>query len=251
MVHTRISPNQTGRIEHQRAGSWRHLARNILAGIAALLALLLTATAVTTPASATERLWCGTCPAGYTWAVTIGAPEYCYACTVGYSAQQFADGPFCFSCPAGYGLSTLGSGQIQCLSADGVTAAAVSWAKPNWAKVSWQIPQAGQPCPPGTFAYTADDGYTGRLRFKGIGNFACFGGATYPEAWKSEASCNDYGCNFGQRNTVEECLDLGASKGAAEVVYGVNPPRVGECWLQNSCRDRGPHESFDYYRIGN
>lgn len=102
---------------------------------------------------------------------------------------------------------------------------------------------------------TVGDGYVNQsFIFDGIddymntGNHACFGGARYPESWRSEASCGGYGCNFGRKNSVEACLRLGASKGAAEVVFGLSGRgRDNECWLQTSCANKGPHASFSYF----
>jgi hypothetical protein len=88
---------------------------------------------------------------------------------------------------------------------------------------------------------TPSAGYTSR------GGYACYGGADYPPGWRSEARCVDYGCLFGQFSR-DECLALGARKGAGEVIHG-NPGggRSNECWLQNSCADLRPHGDFTLF----
>lgn len=80
------------------------------------------------------------------------------------------------------------------------------------------------------------------------GGYACYGGADYPPGWRKEARCIDYGCHFGQLSR-DECLALGARKGAGEVIHG-NPGggRSNECWLQNSCADLRPHGDFTLFR---
>lgn len=80
--------------------------------------------------------------------------------------------------------------------------------------------------------------------------YACYGGAVYPDSWRSEASCGSYGCNFG-RMSRERCLALGVEKGAGEVIHG-NPGggRSNECWLQDSCADLRPSPDFTYFDLG-
>lgn len=86
--------------------------------------------------------------------------------------------------------------------------------------------------------------------YRSVGAYACFGGADYPQAWRNEATCNAYGCNFGTLNR-NQCLALGASKGAREVVHGTSGGgRSNECWLQNSCADVRPHTEFVSFRAG-
>jgi hypothetical protein len=57
--------------------------------------------------------------------------------------------------------------------------------------------------------------------------------------------------NFGRKSSAEECLRVGAAKGAAEVVFGVSGIRANECWLQNSAQDKRPHANFSCYSCGN
>ena len=83
--------------------------------------------------------------------------------------------------------------------------------------------------------------------YSNSGGFACFGSATYPVSWRSEASCNSFGCYFGRMNSVQECLQLGAAKGATEVVFGTSGSRANECWLQSSCGDKRPHNNFSFF----
>lgn len=86
--------------------------------------------------------------------------------------------------------------------------------------------------------------------YRNSGGYACFGGATYPDRWRSEASCNAYGCNFGHKRSEQACLQLGAAKDAAEVVFGTSGSRANECWLQTSCANKGPHGNFSYFVRG-
>lgn len=80
------------------------------------------------------------------------------------------------------------------------------------------------------------------------GAFACFGGATFPASWRSEAQCVDYGCQFGRLGR-DSCLALGARLGAAMVIHGDQQRgRSNECWLQNSCADLRPHADFSLYQ---
>jgi hypothetical protein len=169
---------------------------------------------------------------------------------------------WCVKCPPGTNLTLFGRDRYYCMVPGTNQSAGVPlWAKPSWAKVIWDV-QGGRcidtyirfgdefcyRCPVGYAITTAVTDYGKQKGYTNTGRFACFGGAVYPESWKNEASCNAYGCNFGQKNTVEECLALGERKGAMEVVYGVKVPRLRECWLQNSCQDKRPHKCFDYYR---
>jgi len=93
---------------------------------------------------------------------------------------------------------------------------------------------------------TPDNGATDEVYSNG-GGYACFGGAAYPDRWQDDARCNDYGCYFGRKRSPEECLALGKSKNAAEVVYGTSGSRAKECWLQNGCADKRPHGNFTYF----
>jgi TIR domain len=82
-----------------------------------------------------------------------------------------------------------------------------------------------------------------------VGYFACFGGAEYPDGWRSEAPlCTSYGCLFGKM-TEAACLTLAASKGSKTVIHGYKgTSRADECWLQNSCGDLRPHSEFTLFR---
>ena len=95
---------------------------------------------------------------------------------------------------------------------------------------------AGPPPPPLPAGYS--DG----------GNFACFGGASFPESWRTQARCVAYGCQF-DRMELDSCLALGDRMGASLVIHG-NPwgGRADECWLQNSCADMRPHGDFTIYQ---
>lgn len=80
------------------------------------------------------------------------------------------------------------------------------------------------------------------------GNFACYGGASFPESWRSQARCVGFGCQFARMDR-DSCLQLGARMGAALVIHG-NPwgGRADECWLQNSCADMRPNGDFTIFR---
>ncbi len=81
------------------------------------------------------------------------------------------------------------------------------------------------------------------------GGYACFGGATYPDAWRAEANCNAYGCLFG-RMSRDQCLALGRARGAGEMIHGIpGRGRSNECWLQDSCADLRPHPDFTYFGL--
>ncbi len=84
--------------------------------------------------------------------------------------------------------------------------------------------------------------------YQNRGGYACSGGADYPSAWRREASCFGYGCNFGKLE-LKSCLALGARKGTKLVIHG-NPggSRANECWLQNSCVDLHPSGEFTLFR---
>lgn len=87
-----------------------------------------------------------------------------------------------------------------------------------------------------------------RISYKMRGGFACYGGAEYPESWRSEASCVDFGCNFGNLS-LEMCLALGIQKGARQVIHGnTGGSRSDECWLQHSCVNLQPNSEFSDYR---
>ena len=84
-----------------------------------------------------------------------------------------------------------------------------------------------------------------RIVYANAGNFACFGGAEFPESWRGEAAiCPPYGCNFGKL-PLADCLALGAKKQSKVVIHGIQgTSRSNECWLQNSCKDLRPHGEF-------
>jgi hypothetical protein len=83
-----------------------------------------------------------------------------------------------------------------------------------------------------------------------IGNYACFGGAEYPDSWRDEAaSCVTYGCNFGKM-PQDVCLALGARKESKIVIHGVpGTSRANECWLQNSCKDLREYGEFMLFQM--
>jgi TIR domain len=82
------------------------------------------------------------------------------------------------------------------------------------------------------------------------GNFACFGGAEYPDSWRDEAPlCLPYGCNFGKMSQ-DACLSLGAKKHSKTVIHGIkDSTRANECWLQQSCGDLRQHGEFVLFRL--
>ena len=83
-----------------------------------------------------------------------------------------------------------------------------------------------------------------------VGNFACFGGAEYPDSWRGEAPlCVSYGCNFGKMSE-DACLALGTRKRSKTVIHGnTGTSRANECWLQDSCGDLRPHGEFTLFRM--
>ena len=87
--------------------------------------------------------------------------------------------------------------------------------------------------------------FTPQITYSNGGNFACFGGAEFPESWRGEAAiCPPYGCNFGKL-PLADCLALGAKKQSKVVIHGIQgTSRSNECWLQNSCADLRPHGEF-------
>ncbi len=107
-----------------------------------------------------------------------------------------------------------------------------------WGDCSGVVPPPPPPQPPNPIGYQS------------TGNYACFGGATYPPAWENEAQCTGYGCYFGDFSR-DQCLALGTHKGAREVVHGIaGGGRSNECWLQDSCADVRPHSEFVFFRAG-
>jgi hypothetical protein len=87
--------------------------------------------------------------------------------------------------------------------------------------------------------------FASKIVYANGGNFACFGGAEFPESWRGEAAiCAPYGCNFGKL-PLADCLALGARKQSKIVIHGIQgTSRSDECWLQNSCNDLRPHGEF-------
>jgi len=83
-----------------------------------------------------------------------------------------------------------------------------------------------------------------------VGNFACFGGAEYPDSWREEAPlCVSYGCNFGKMSQ-DACLTLGAKKRSKTIIHGITgTTRANECWLQHSCGDLRSHGEFILFRM--
>jgi hypothetical protein len=92
--------------------------------------------------------------------------------------------------------------------------------------------------------------FTSTKAYSIVGNFACFGGAEYPNSWREEAPiCTPYGCNFGKMSQ-DACLTLGAKKQSETVIHGnVGTSRANECWLQHSCGDLRPHGEFTLFRM--
>jgi hypothetical protein len=92
--------------------------------------------------------------------------------------------------------------------------------------------------------------FTSTNAYSIVGNFACFGGAEYPNSWREEAPvCTPYGCNFGKMSQ-DACLTLGAKKQSETVIHGnVGTSRANECWLQHSCGDLRPHGEFTLFRM--
>jgi hypothetical protein len=94
----------------------------------------------------------------------------------------------------------------------------------------------GPPPPPPVASYSS------------VGAVACFGGADYPPDWANEAICGAWGCNFGAL-PLQSCLVVATQKGALLVIHGnEGGARSNECWLQSSCAELRPHESFTAYR---
>jgi TIR domain len=91
---------------------------------------------------------------------------------------------------------------------------------------------------------------TSAMTYSNAGNFACFGGAEYPDGWRGEAPlCVQYGCNFGKMSQ-DECLALAARKRSKTVIHGIpGTSRANECWLQDSCGDLRPHGEFTLFRM--
>ncbi len=86
------------------------------------------------------------------------------------------------------------------------------------------------------------------FRYSGNGNYACFGDATFPSSWRTEATCLHFGCNFGQLDR-RACLVLGARKDSKTVIHGnAGGGRSNECWLQQSCGDLRSHPDFTLFR---
>ncbi|MBO6890722.1 MAG: hypothetical protein JJ866_02165 [Roseibium sp.] len=81
-----------------------------------------------------------------------------------------------------------------------------------------------------------------------MGTLACFGTATYPDAWRDEAKCRLQGCFFGEHD-LKACLAIAETKKASIVMHGL-PQGLwpNECWLQNSCSDMREQPDFQVYR---
>lgn len=84
--------------------------------------------------------------------------------------------------------------------------------------------------------------------YKLMGTLACFGTATYPDAWRDEAKCRLQGCFFGEHD-LKACLAIAEAKKASIVMHGL-PQGLwpNECWLQNSCSDMREQPDFQVYR---
>jgi hypothetical protein len=97
---------------------------------------------------------------------------------------------------------------------------------------------------------TTEERLTSAKAYAQAGNFACFGGAEYPDSWRTEAPlCLVYGCNFGKMSQ-DACLTLGVRKQSKTVIHGIkDTTHANECWLQNSCRDLRPHGEFMLFKM--